>query len=163
MKNKKIVANTDGSFMILPIFLSWQAVVRTVDTWQLGNPLHVRDIQGVPGLRCPLGSGPFRVRVVLTKDIVGHIKDNLTSYSISPSSILQIKFSNPCAIFLLFRFRHLPSYVAFSFPTFLSFPLISDHSLPFSLSFLSLLSCHPSLCSYSSHSLIESEPFTRKL
>jgi hypothetical protein len=59
--------------------------MRTVDTWQLGNPLHVRDIQGLPGLSCTLGSGPFRVRVVLTKDIAGYIQDDLTSYSISAS------------------------------------------------------------------------------
>jgi len=60
--------------------------VRTVDTWQLGNPRHVRDIEGVPGLSCPLGSGHFRVRVVLSKDI-GHIKDDFSSYRIYASSI----------------------------------------------------------------------------
>ena len=56
--------------------------------------------------------------VVLTNEI-GHIKDDFTSYSISASSTFHIKFSNPCAIFVLFRFHLLPSYVAFVL-TFLS-------------------------------------------
>ncbi len=111
--------------------LLWQAVVRTVDTGKLGNPCHVRDIQGVPGLSCPLGSGPFGVRVVLIKDVT--YISNLCFFHL----VFKI-FQILAPFFFLFRFRHLPSFVAFvlSFVSYLSLLFLT-------LLFLFLLSSLP--------------------
>jgi hypothetical protein len=87
-------------------------------------------ILGIESLQC----------VVLTNEIV-HIKYDFTSYSISASSTFHIKFSNPCAIFVLFGFRHLPYFVAFvlSFPFFLSYLSLLFPFFPYFPSFLPYL------------------------